>query len=405
MRYQIVAFVLAGSIAFATPNRGAHASSNQDGLTAVVDVLNKAKDQQLELDILKGMRDALKGRRTVPMPRGWEQVEEKLSASRNPEVKALAQSLSLTFGSTRALDDLRKIAQDKRAELNVRRDALESLLSVKDTGLPPILQELLSEPGLRSPALRGLALYDDPRTPSEILAVYHQFNAGEKRDALATLTSRPAYARPLLQGIEDNIVKSTDLTAELVRQLKSLKNSEINQQIEKVWGSFRETTVDKKAEIDRYKKIYSAGGSQPGDASRGRAVFTRTCQQCHTLFDVGGKVGPDLTGSNRADIDYIFQNIVDPNAIIPNDYRTSTVELKDERVITGIIRQQDDKSLSIITANESLVVPRNEVKSVQQGEISMMPEGLLAQLADQEVRDLVYYLSRPGQVPLPADAK
>src|SRR5258708_3073953 len=110
MRHQIVAFVLAGSIAFAAPHRGAHARSNQDGLTAVVEVLNKTKDKQLELDILKGMRDALKGRRTVPMPKGWDQVEEKLSSSPNAEVKALAQSLSLTFGSTRALDDLRKIA-------------------------------------------------------------------------------------------------------------------------------------------------------------------------------------------------------------------------------------------------------------------------------------------------------
>jgi putative heme-binding domain-containing protein len=311
----------------------------------------------------------------------------------------------LTFGSVRALNDLRKVAQDKSAEIGLRRSAVESLLGVKDPGLPPVLQELLSEPGLRSPALRGLALYDDAKTPSEILSVYHQFNTSEKRDALATLTSRPAYAKPLLQGIEDKVVKPTDLTAELVRQLRSLKNPEINQQIEKVWGTFRETTADKKSEIERYRKIYAAGGSTPGDGSRGRAIFTKTCQQCHTLFDVGGKVGPDLTGSNRGDLNYILQNIVDPNAVIPNDYRTSTLELKDDRVITGISRQQDDKSISIVTANESLVIPRNEVKSVQQGEISMMPEGLLAQLADQEVRDLIYYLGRPGQVPLPAGTK
>lgn len=405
MRYQIIAVTLAGSIAFAATHHSPDGNSNQDGLAAVVEVLSKTKDSQLELDVLKGIREAVKGRRSVPMPAGWESIEERLSSSSNREVKALSQSLSLTFGSTRALNDLRKVAQDKNSETGVRRSAVESLLSVKDTGLPPILQGLLSEPGLRSIALRGLALYDDAKTPSEVLAVYHQFNTDEKRDALATLTSRPAYARPLLQGIEDKVVKPTDLTAELVRQLRSLKNPEINQQIEKVWGAFHETTADKKAEIDRYKKIYSAGGSTPGNASRGRAIFTKTCQQCHTLFDVGGKVGPDLTGSNRADLDYIFQNVVDPNAVIPNDYRTSTVELKDERVITGIIRQQDDKSISIITANESLVLPRNEIKSVQQGEISMMPEGLLAQLADQEVRDLVYYLGRPGQVPLPADSK
>ncbi|HKI71476.1 MAG TPA: dehydrogenase, partial [Verrucomicrobiae bacterium] len=127
------------------------------------------------------------------------------------------------------------------------------------------------------------------------------------------------------------------------------------------------------------------------------------CQQCHALFDAGGKVGPDLTGSNRADLDYLLQNIIDPNAVIPNEYRASTIEMKDGRSITCIVKQQDDKSVTVITQNETLVLPRNEIESVRQSELSMMPEGLLAPLQDQEVRDLLYYLSRPGQVPLPPE--
>ena len=132
-------------------------------------------------------------------------------------------------------------------------------------------------------------------------------------------------------------------------------------------------------------------------------MFARICQQCHTLFDAGGKVGPDLTGSNRADLDYLLQNIIDPNAVIPNEYRASTIEMKDGRSITCIVKQQDDKSVTVITQNETLVLPRNEIESVRQSELSMMPEGLLAPLQDQEVRDLLYYLSRPGQVPLPPE--
>jgi putative heme-binding domain-containing protein len=79
--------------------------------------------------------------------------------------------------------------------------------------------------------------------------------------------------------------------------------------------------------------------------------------------------------------------------------------MKDDRVITGIIKQQDNNSLTVVTANEQLVIPRNETVKIQESNISMMPEGLLANLTDQEVRDLIYYLGRPGQVPLPADAK
>ena len=95
--------------------------------------------------------------------------------------------------------------------------------------------------------------------------------------------------------------------------------------------------------------------------------------------------------------------MVDPNAVIPNEYRSSTVETKDGRVLTGIVKQQDGNSLTILTANETLALPRKEIQSQQQSELSMMPEGLLAALSDQEVSDLIYYLSRPGQVPIPAE--
>ena len=66
-----------------------------------------------------------------------------------------------------------------------------------------------------------------------------------------------------------------------------------------------------------------------------------------------------------------------------------------------IVKVMGDKSILLQTANESLTIPRNEIASQRLTELSMMPEGLLAPLSDQEVRDLIYYLSRPGQAPLP----
>src|SRR5204863_4564253 len=134
-------------------------------------------------------------------------------------------------------------------------------------------------------------------------------------------------------------------------------------------------------------------------------VFTRTCQQCHTLFDTGGKVGPDLTGSNRGELDYILQNIVDPNAVIPNDYKAWTLETTDDRSISGILKQHDDKSVTLVSANETLVIPRAEIKSLKESALSMMPEGLLQTCTDQEVRDLIYYLRSPAQAPLPATSE
>ena len=108
-----------------------------------------------------------------------------------------------------------------------------------------------------------------------------------------------------------------------------------------------------------------------------------------------------MTGANRPDLDYVLQNVIDPNAIIPNDYRTWTLETKDDRVITGIVTKQDNNAVTIVVPNKTIVVPRSDVKSLTQSEGSLMPEGLLQSLSTDEVRDLLAYLKSAKQVPMP----
>ena len=373
------------------------------GDAAIAASLHRVTDAARQLEALTGLELALQGQRSRAMPEGWELAQGALETSPNPEIRAKAQSLSLKFGSEGALAALQRTLVDRGADAGVRRTALDSLLGVHASDLAPKLQQLLSEPALQVAALRGLAAYEDPQTPAAILAAYPRLDPGTRRDALNTLASRAAFARPLLAAVGAGTVPAHDLTADLLRQLRALKNPELEDRIKAVWGVARDSSADKQQEIVRYKAIYRAGGSLPGDAGRGRAVFARTCAQCHTLFDAGGKVGPNLTGSNRADLDYILQNIVDPNAVIPNEYRSWNIELRDDRSITGIVTRQEAQAITVVTPTEVLVLPRGEVRSLTQSELSMMPEGLLQGLRDQEVRDLIYYLGRPGQVPLPGE--
>jgi putative membrane-bound dehydrogenase-like protein len=385
--------------------RRAAAAGTAEAMAEIVTALERTQDDVRRLEILNGLTRALQGQRRVPKPPGWDAVESKLYQSLNTGVRSLTQSLALKFGSATALAALRQTLMSPAADPGARQMALDSLLGSRDPELAPLLQQLLADEALRGSALHGLAAYDDPKTPVAILKVYPSLNGSQRRDALNTLAGRVAYATELLVAVEQGTVPVKDLTADLVRQLRNLNDSGLAQRVTKVWGVMRDTTEDKQAEIRKYRNIYHAGGSLPGDAPSGRAVFNRICAQCHTLFDSGGKVGPELTGSNRADLDYLLQNILDPNAVIPNEYRAVNVETADGRSLTGIIKQQDDRSVTLATANETLTLPRTEIKSLQQTELSMMPEGLLQPLTDQEVRDLLYYLSRPGQVPLPASAE
>jgi putative heme-binding domain-containing protein len=374
-----------------------------DSLGSLVQLLGSSGDSQLQLDVLRGMSEAMEGRARVPMPPGWDKVEPLLVGSANGEIRMIAQTLGLKFGSASALAALKGTLQNSAAPVEERREALKALASIKDPGLPATLQSLVKDPAVGGDAIRGLAAFNDDRTPEAILSAYGSLNDGDRRDAVNTLASRKSYARLLMAAVEKDTVPKQALTADVLRQLRNLNDESVNAGIQKVWGAFRESSADKKKQIEKYKAIYYAGGSSPGNASRGRAIFNRTCFQCHTLFGVGGKVGPDLTGSNRGDLDYILQNVVDPNAVIPNEYRTSTIEMKDDRVITGIVKSQDSTALTVATANEQLVLPRKDIASVQQSELSMMPEGLLDNLPEQEIRDLIYYLRLPNQAPLPTN--
>jgi putative heme-binding domain-containing protein len=392
--------VLALALGLVTPT----VVTGAEVMPALVGMLGESRDAQVQVDVLRGLRDATQGAARVPMPAGWEAVEARLMTSPVAEVRSLARVLGFRFGSSTALAAMRGLLRDRSADPGERQEALRALSGIREATLPATLRELLQEPAMRGAAVRGLAAFDDPATGPALLAVMGTLSGGERRDALNTLASRPTYARELLAAMEAGTVPVRDLTAEVLRQLRSLKDDVVNAGLAKVYGAVREVSADKQSEIERYKRLYRAGGSTQGDAIRGRAVYAKVCQQCHSLFEVGGKVGPDLTGSNRGDLDYVLQNIVDPNAVIPNEYRASTVELKDGRVLTGIVKQGEGGALVVATANETLTVARSEVVEVAQSELSMMPEELLQPLADQEFRDLIYYLARSGQSPMQATA-
>src|SRR6185295_20004024 len=153
--------------------------ADQDPLAALVEVLKVSDDDAFRLDILKGIRDGLKGRTKVAMPKGWSDVSSKLAQSSNTEVRSLAQMISITFGDPNALKSLRAVLADGKAPADDRKAALESLLGAKDKELVPVLFALLSDPALRGAAIRALGSYEDPATPSKILAAYSTFQVPE----------------------------------------------------------------------------------------------------------------------------------------------------------------------------------------------------------------------------------
>jgi len=380
------------------------ADDSSDTLGPLVQLLAESDDAQFQLDILKGMSEALKGRAGMAMPQNWPAAAEKLSKSPNAEVRAMGQSLSSFFGDPATMVKLKKIVKDKSAIADVRKKALGDLIEAKQKDLAPLLQESIADADLRGQALRGLAGYEDAKTPAAIFSNYSMFSATDKLDALNTLASRDAYAMELLKKLNDKTIPAKDVSPATVRQLSELKDAAIDKWIATSWGSVKTTPEDKLKEMARIREVVKSSKPEEVNSSRGRGVFMKTCAQCHTLFGEGGKVGPDLTGSGRSDLEYILTNVVDPNAVVGKDYQVWLIRLKDKRLISGIISREDENGITVLTETETMVLPKPKIERMKQADVSMMPEGLLTGLEKQDLLDLMAYLRSPSQVPLPANA-
>ena len=382
---------------------GSLRAQDAEALAALVGVIKEVDDPAFHLDILKGISAALKGQRNIKMPKGWNEIAPKLAKSPNAEVQQLAQALSLTFGSKAALDALRKVLVDRKAKLTERQKALASLVDARDAKLPGVLRELLKEEALRREALRGLGAFEDAKTPQSILAILQKLDTAGKRDALTTLASRVSYAKALMAAIDKGEVKANELPADIVRQLRAHRQKDINTKLDKVWGVSRSTPKSKLKEIAKYKKLLEAKPAKSVNLSRGRALFQRTCAQCHKLYGEGGEIGPDITGSNRNNLDYLLTNILDPNAEIPNDYRTTILRTKDNRILVGVVRRSEGQSVTMATPTEVVTMAKSDVASIEKQNFSMMPEGLVLAFKQDELHDLVAYLRGTGQVQLPKE--
>jgi putative membrane-bound dehydrogenase-like protein len=380
------------------------AIGTRESMALLVDELGRTVRSAERSSLLTGIEESLRGRRQVAMPAAWPGVFQKLNADPDRRVRSRAMALGVTFGDMAARGAFRLMLADGKAPLSARREALAALLQVKDPSLATTLHSLVRDPGLGGLAVRALSAYDDPATTDVLIAAYMSLGPMERRDVLNTLAARKGTAQALLAAVEAGKLPRGDLTADLVRQLRNLKDPSLDARIGQVWGTVRETTGDRARVIAQYKKMIMSKPAHAPDSAQGRAVFAKVCQQCHTLFGVGRLVGPDLTGSNRADLDYLLSNILDPSALIGKDYLAHVIATTDGRVLTGIIRAEDKDTITLVTANETITLPKSEVDERKASEQSMMPDDLWKALSEHEIRSLVSYLASPAQVALPAES-
>lgn len=357
----------------------------------------KSGDQSILHLVLEGMSEGLSGWAKAPEPKSWKAVVEEITRSADEPTQEIIKGLSVLFGDGRAREELIAIVGDKEGDAAARRAALKSLLRQPDAELLTLLRPLINDRDLAIDVIRGMVNFDAPDIPKRLLTSFKRRPA--YRDAaIDTLVARANYASALLDAVEEGTVSADDITPFQARQIQSLGDAKLNQRLSDLWGELRATPEAKLAEILDWKKKLTPEVLEQGDAAKGKIVFTQTCGACHKLYGEGGALGPDLTGSDRHNLDYLLSNIINPNDVVPADYRLTIFTLKDGRVISGVVPEENDRSITVQGPAEQFTFEKSEIEKRETMPVSLMPEGLLSVMGEAGVRDLVAYLMSSGKL-------
>ncbi|MEN8773069.1 MAG: DUF6807 family protein [Akkermansiaceae bacterium] len=359
------------------------------------DQLAKTKDPITRRTLLNGILLGLDGQRNLTPPPGWLNLRTSLLNQNDPELAKLVDRLSQVFGDQEAANRTLATLKNKDAALPDRKQALASLLTQRRPGLAPTLKSLLDEPALRIEAIRAFTSAPSPGAAKLLLDRYPKFEPDAQKAIIETLATRKAYAEALHLALKEKRISPEDLPAYVTRSLSLLLGPDFAKEF-----SLKKLPADKEAEIEKYKALATSSALDKANPSSGRKTYQALCSACHVMYGEGGKIGPELTGSNRGDLNYLLLNILYPSDDIADSYKMVTIATKDGRSLSGNISQEDGQTVVLNMVGQKTTVPKSDIKSRIVSDFSMMPAGLLQALKNEEVVALFKYMQTKQQVPL-----
>ncbi len=364
-------------------------------------ILTELENGNLEpVSTLRGMSLALDGWSNVKEPLNWPTVVRKLGKSENQEISQLVLNLGVVFGDGRAVADLKKIVTSNQADVAVRRRAIETWAATKPADLVDVLKGLIRDRSFTTSVVRAIVHSEDPSVANVIIRQMPHMDPEGKSTAINTLVSREPWALQLLQAAENGRINKDSITAYHAERIKQIGSPEIVAKLESVWGKVRETPEQKVKEIEALASKLSGPEQNLNSANlfNGRTLFKKNCASCHILFGEGGNTGPDLTGANRQNLNYLLTNIIDPSGSVAETYRSSVISLEDGRLLSGLILIQDRKTVRVQTPEEVITIDRDLIDEIRSSNKSVMPDALLNNMSFPQKVDLLGYLMSPTQI-------
>ena len=372
------------------------AAGDTAGLIACAAMLRKAPAVEQQAVLLQGMERELAGRAVTDAPDELKHVLAEIwnRGEPSPTLIRVAARIGYEPARERAL----QLATSAATPAGDRAQFIELVgLLQGSTSVPALLELIETEKNnsLQSAALKVLERFADDRIATRLLHLYPKANAQLRSQIHQVLIGRPSWTLALLAAVDAGRIDPKDLSVDQVQAIllhSDAPDSQIAKLAQKHWGSVRAITPGEiTARVNAINHDLNRLGL--GDAVRGKPVFAKHCATCHTLFNEGNKVGPELTGADRANRLLMLENIVNPSGQVRPEFIAYTVLANDGRVLTGLMAESTPRSVTLLDAkNERTTIDRDDIDQIKPSEASLMPEKILDQLSTDEIRDLFAYL-------------
>lgn len=360
---------------------------------------------ELRRQALESVREAVVTRKVRPAA-GTAGLAAVLSTAEPPALREAAVRLAGALHEPGTVAALQALAAEAGASAKLRAAAVDALIAFGGDVARQTAEQLLAAEQPLVQQMRGVAALValDPEAagaaaarvlrsatprddPAPVIDAFLNVKGGADRLAAALRVSPPAADVALLSLRHMYAVGRSDAALDAVlSELAGIRGE-----------APRLTDAEIKATAER--------AAAQGDAARGEAVFRRAdlaCMRCHAVSKAGGQIGPDLSSVGvSSPVDYLVKSLYDPDAQKKEEFVTRILLTSDGQQWTGIVARRDEEKITLKMADGKLVdVPAADIEFEGEGK-SLMPEGLVKFMTEQEVLDVVKFLSMLGKPQTP----
>jgi putative membrane-bound dehydrogenase-like protein len=283
-----------------------------------------------------------------------------------------------------------RLAANSETDRALRDEAIGVLAFAEYATVGETLISMIKSDAPQEIRLRAIDVLSGFREPGIGPALLEDFTAqtpAMKRAVLQALLRDSGRTKQLLAAIADKQVAVTELDPTHVRALTNHRDSAIREEAKQLLAAA--IPADRKQVLEAYQPALSL----KADAKRGRIVFEKNCTQCHKIGDLGVDVAPDIADSRTKTPAQLFNDILNPNGAIDNNYVSYTVLMKDGKTHTGIISADTASSITLRQPeNKTLLLLRQDIEELKSNGVSLMPEGLEKNITVEQMADLISFI-------------